>query len=175
MDTRRTILIDPPTNPDQRRIYVQPNRHFAVVTLDRDEWHHQQTQRGINADTPREFLDAVHRCNDAAADHLWVNGYAGGFSGGAGNTYIDLYTPYPFIDDAMEALRTAEVDRNYQPLEALAGKLTPPLDEWLAPGERILRRGVDFHCSPARFLHNLRALASRRGLRLNGRVCQING
>ena len=74
------------------------------------------------------------------------------------------------LDEAVEAVRVAELDGDYSQLDALADRLALPVDDWLAPGERLLRRGVDFDARPSTFLRFLRAKAQHEGLRLNGRA-----
>ncbi|MGP8304522.1 hypothetical protein ACTPOK_42930 [Streptomyces inhibens] len=70
----------------------------------------------------------------------------------------------------VEALRVAELDHDYSRLHALADRLALPIDGWLAPGERELIRGIDFDPPPGTFLKSLRAKATARGVRLNGRA-----
>lgn len=67
-------------------------------------------------------------------------------------------------------LRGAELDHDYSKLHALADRLALPIDDWLAPGERELIRGVDFDAPPRAFLRFLRGKAKACGLRLNGRA-----
>lgn len=155
-----------------RRIEVRVGRWFATVELDRDDYVKQARSAGHTdgGGLNPAFATAIRRCADAAYDHLWVNGYSGGFLGGLGPSYVTLPVPFALADEAAEALRTAEMEGDVTPLEALTTKLAIPLDQWLAPGERQLRRGIDFAGSPSGVLTYLRQRASARGLRLNGRA-----
>ncbi|MCZ2818029.1 hypothetical protein [Modestobacter sp. VKM Ac-2984] len=142
------------------------------MTLDRDNYVYtaRQQGRGAEAELRPGFADAVKKCVDAASDYLWVHGYAGGFVHSPGPGTISMSVPFPLADQAAEALRAAEMDGDLTGLEALTEAVTVPLDEWLQPGERQLRQGVDFTSAPSAFLQFLRARARARGLRLNGRA-----
>lgn len=67
------------------------------------------------------------------------------------------------LEASIEALRLAELDRDYSKLHVLAGRLALPVEEWLAPGERQLVRGIDFDTSPPVFLKFLRGKAKSTG------------
>jgi hypothetical protein len=171
----RSIWLDPTTGGRRhlaRRIDITPGRYCTHITLDRDEYVYtaRQDGRGAEVELPDAFTAALHRCLDAASDYLWVQGYPGGFQNFAGPSLVTLDVPFPMADQAAAALRAAEMDGDYSGLGALTAELTVPLDEWLGPGERELRRGVDFTASPTAFLKFLRAKADQRGLRLNGRA-----
>lgn len=155
-----------------RRIDIEPGRHFTTVTLDRDDYAYRLESQGHTAEAglAADFTEAVRRFLDCACDHLWVNGYPGGFFYGLGPSHVTLFVPYALADQAAEALRAAEIDGDLRKLDVLAETLKVPLDDWLAPGERELRRGVDFAASPSAFLQFLRGKARERGLRLNGRA-----
>lgn len=155
-----------------RRIDIEPGRYFTTVTLDRDDYAYRLDSQGhtAEAELSAEFTEAVLRFLNCACDHLWVNGYPGGFSYGLGPGTVTLFVPYALADQAAEALRAAEIDGDVHELDVLAEALKVPLDDWLAPGERELRRGVDFAATPSAFLQFLRGKARARGLRLNGRA-----
>jgi hypothetical protein len=119
---------------------------------------------------PAAFVEAVDRARDALIDRLWYDGCPGGFFGGSGPSGVVLFVPFPHVEATVEALRVAELDRDYSRLHALADRLALPIDDWLAPGERELIRGVDFDAPPGAFLTFLRGKAKVHGVRLNGRA-----
>lgn len=169
------IWLDPTADGGRRtarRIDIEPNRHFTRVTLDRDNYVYTARQEGRDADAELRpgFADAVRKCADAASDYLWVHGYSGGFTGYTGPSLVSVDVPFPLADQTAEALRAAELHGDLTGLEALTEAVTVPLEDWLAPGERELRRGVDFTSAPSAFLAFLRAKTQARGLRLNGRA-----
>ncbi|MGY5130901.1 hypothetical protein ACWGJW_00475 [Streptomyces nigrescens] len=61
---------------------------------------------------------------------------------GNGPCWVDLFVQFPHVEATVEAFRLAELDRDYSRLHALADLLALPIDEWLAPGEREVVRGV---------------------------------
>ncbi|RSM44504.1 hypothetical protein DMB66_52290 [Actinoplanes sp. ATCC 53533] len=169
------VWLDPPTPGRRRaarRIEIRLGRWFATVELNRDDYvdHARSQGRDDDVEISPEFKEALERCADAACDHLWVSGYPGGFIGGTGPHFVTLPVPFAFADEACEALRAAEMDGDVTGLDALTTKLAVPLDRWLAPGERQLRRGIDFSGPPSSMLKFLRYRADARGLRLNGRA-----
>lgn len=165
------IWLDPPTRR-ARRIEIRLGRWFATVELNRDDYvEHARSQGHIDdVELSPEFKKALERCADAAYDHLWISGYPGGFVGGLGPHFVTLPVPFPLADEACEALRAAEMDDDVTGLDTLTTRLAIPLDSWLAPGERQLRRGIDFSGPPSALLKFLRHRAKARGLRLNGRA-----
>jgi hypothetical protein len=62
------------------------------------------------------------------------------------------------------------MDGDVTGLETLTVTLAVPLDDWLAPGERQFRRGIDFTGPPTSMLQFLRHRAEASGLRLNDRA-----
>ncbi len=169
------IWLDPPTDNrsvPRRRIDVRPGRWFTTLTLDRDDyvWRARKDRRDADADLRPGFEDALARYMNAACTYLWADGYPGTFLTSLGPETVTIVAPFAMADEAAQALKSAEMDGDMTKLEAVAAKLVIPLDQWLAPGERELRRGVDFTAPPTAFLRFLRAEASKRGLRLNGRA-----
>ncbi|WP_405389600.1 GNAT family N-acetyltransferase [Streptomyces sp. NBC_01102] len=170
MTERTTYLDSGPRDRHARKIKVRASRWYATVELDRDEYVYVATSRGHDAALPAAFTEAVDRLRDAAVDRIWYDGYPRGFSYGTGPSSVILFVQFRYVDAAVAALRAAELDRDYGELHALADRLTLPVDDWLAPGERELVRGVDFDAQPGDFLNFLRGKAKKRGLRLNGRA-----
>ncbi|GHG63190.1 GNAT family N-acetyltransferase [Streptomyces griseocarneus] len=169
--SERTIHLDAdPGDWRCRKIRVRPTRWYATVELDRDGYVDAASRRGHAAELPTLYSDAVEKVRGAAADRLWYDGFPGGFVWSSGSRWVALSVPYAEVEAAVEALRVAELDHDYSGLEALACRLALPVDDWLAPGERELVRGVDFHSPPGVFLRFLRGKAKRSGLRLNGRA-----
>ncbi|MGW8359242.1 GNAT family N-acetyltransferase [Streptomyces wedmorensis] len=169
--SERTVHLDgDPRDWRCRKIRVRPRRWYATVELDRDGYVDAASARGHAAELPASYTDAVEEVREAAVDRLWYDGFPGDFVWSSGSRWVSLSVPYTEVEAAVEALRTAELDHDYTGLEALAGRLALPVDEWLAPGERQLVRGVDFHSPPGVFLRFLRGKAKRSGLRLNGRA-----
>ncbi|MFJ8254190.1 GNAT family N-acetyltransferase [Streptomyces sp. NPDC094466] len=170
MTERTTYLDSGPHRRHARTIKVRASRWYATVELDRDEYVYAATSRGRDAALPAAFTEAVDRLRDAAIDRIWYDGCPHDFSYGTGPGSVVLFVPFRHVDAAVAALRAAELDRDYGGLHALADRLTLPVDDWLAPGERELVRGVDFDAPPVHFLNFLRGKAKERGLRLNGRA-----
>lgn len=157
-----------------RFIEITLRRHFAEVTLDRDGYLDAARQQGRReqAEPPEALKEAMRRCVGAAQERLLIDGYPGGFFSSAPSSAIwsTIPVPFPLAERAAEALRSAEIDRDLSGLYALAADLEVPVDRWLAPGERQLRRGVDFAGPPSAVLELLRRKARARGLMLNGRA-----
>ncbi|CAM5469320.1 ESCO1/2 family N-acetyltransferase [Streptomyces viridifaciens] len=169
--TERTIYLDPDRHdPSSRRINVRAHRWYATVELDRDGYVDALTRRGDSPDLPTAYTEAVTRAQNTSIDRIWYDGYPGSFSWGSGPCWITLPAPLTQVRAAIEALRSAELDHDYSELHALAERLALPVEEWIAPGERELVRGIDFSVPPSVFLRFLRAKAKRHGVRLNGRA-----
>ncbi|MFF0204795.1 GNAT family N-acetyltransferase [Streptomyces sp. NPDC005017] len=169
--TERTIhLVADASSRDTRKFRVRALRWFATVQLDRDEYVDAQSSRGREPTLPADYIEAVDRARYAAIDRIRYEGYRGAIFFGNGPRWIDLCARFRDVEATVEAWRTAELEHNYSGLHALADRLALPVDEWLAPGERELIRGVDFESPPAVFLRFLRAKAAKSGLRLNGRA-----
>ncbi|MEU6310232.1 GNAT family N-acetyltransferase [Streptomyces sp. NPDC047014] len=167
----RTIYLDPDRRgPQSRKILVRSNRWYATVEVDRDGYVDATTRRGDAPDLPAAYTEAVDRARTVSIDHIWCEGYAGNFTWGDGPRWITLYVQFPHVGATVEALRAAELDHEYSGLHALADRLALPVDDWLAPGERELVRGIDFTSPPGAFLRFLRVKAKARGVRLNGRA-----
>lgn len=160
------------TGPGRRRVLIEPYRHFARVVLDRDSYAYEARMAGRLEDAAlRPGLGAaVDRLMEAAAVHLWAAGYTGGFTLTTGESYVSVCVPHRLAERAAEALVAAEFSGDFTGLDDLAAELAVPVDDWLAPGERELRQGVDFTAPVSTFLTFLREQARRRGLRLNGRA-----
>ncbi|MFH9426794.1 GNAT family N-acetyltransferase [Streptomyces sp. NPDC017615] len=170
MTERTTYLDSDPRDPRARKICVRAYRWYAVIELDRDGYVDATTSPGKEPELPIAYRAAIDRVREAAIDRIWYDGYPGDFSWGNGSRWVTMYVQFRHVESAVEALRSAELNRDYSGLHALADSLALPLDEWLAPGERELIRGVDFDSSPRAFLRFLQGNAKRRGLRLNGRA-----
>ncbi|WP_435107188.1 GNAT family N-acetyltransferase [Nocardiopsis synnemataformans] len=169
--TERTTFLDPdPRDWRSRKIHVRPFRWYATVELDRDGYVDAENARGDGADLPAAYKEAVGRALSVSMDRIWYDGYPGSFSYGDGSRWVTLFVPFPHVEAALEALRVAELDHDYSKLHALADRLALPIDDWLAPGERELVRGVDFAPPPGTFLRFLRGKAKKCGVRLNGRA-----
>ncbi|MGW3747249.1 GNAT family N-acetyltransferase [Streptomyces sp. NPDC005146] len=169
--TERTFhLVADPCSRDTRKIRVRPSRWFATVQLDRDSHVDATSLRGSEAELPAEYLEAVGRVCDAAADRIRYDGYPGAIYLGTGPRWIDMCAQFRNVEATIKALSAAELEADYSELHALADRLALPVDEWLAPGERELIRGVDFEPPPGVFLRFLRGKAAKCGLRLNGRA-----
>lgn len=167
----RTIYLDPdPHDRRSRRIHVRPSRWFAAVELDREEYASAEARRGHDSELSVAYLQAVTKVRRAFMDRIWLGGYPGSFFYGGDSYRIDLFVQFPYVEETITALRAAELDNDYSKLHALADRVALPIDDWLAPGERELVRGVDFDAAPGAFLKFLRPEARARGLRLNGRA-----
>ncbi|WP_369271124.1 GNAT family N-acetyltransferase [Streptomyces sp. R11] len=169
--TERTIYLDPdPRNWRSRKIHVRASRWYAAVELNRDGYVGAANSLGYDPELPTAYVEAVDRARDAFIDRIWYDGYPGDFSWGSGPSWVTLFVPFPHVEATIEALRVAELDNKYSRLHALADRLALPVDDWLAPGERELIRGIDFDAPPGAFLRFLRGKAKGRGVRLNGRA-----
>jgi hypothetical protein len=169
--TERTVYLDPDQrDPRSRRIRVRASRWYATVELDRDEYVDDARSLGHDSELPAAYKEAVKQARDASIDRIWCDGYPGGFADASGPRWVTLSVQFRHVEATVEALRVAELDHDYSRLHALADQLALPLDDWLAPGERELTRGVDFDAPPRAFLRFLRGKADVRGLRLNGRT-----
>jgi GNAT superfamily N-acetyltransferase len=169
--TERTTYLDPdPRDWRSRKIRVRPHRWYATVELDRDGYVDTATSQGHDPELPAAYSEAVARARDAYIDRIWYDGYSGDFSWGNGPRWVTLFVPFPHVEATVEALRSAELDHDYSRLHALADSLALPVDDWLAPGERELIRGIDFDPPPGAFLRFLRGKAMKCGVRLNGRA-----
>lgn len=165
----RTVYLDPPPYSwRSRKIVVEPYRWYARVELDRE--HHVDGNRSTEGGLPGSVMAAVERVRERAMDQLWLAGYRGGFTFGDDVERVALCIDFRHIDEAVAALRSAELDHDPAKLDALAEALALPVDDWLAPGERQLVRGIDFDGRPTAFLRFLRGKARGQGLRLNGRA-----
>ncbi|MFI8079768.1 GNAT family N-acetyltransferase [Kitasatospora sp. NPDC086009] len=164
--TERTIYLDPDRrDPSSRRITVRPHRWYAMVELNRDG-----TRRGGSPDLPTAYMEGVTHAQRTSFDHIRYDGYLGTLSCSSGPSWIGLPVPFAQIESAVEALSDAELNQDYSGLHALADRLALPIEDWLAPGERELVRGVNFFAPPGVFLRFLRGKAKRHGVRLNGRA-----
>lgn len=169
--TEQTIYLDSDQRSAcSRKIYVRAFRWFAMVEVDRDGYVDALNQRGKSSDLAAAYTEAVTRARDTSMDRAWYDGYPGAFVGGDESRWVSLPVPFAEVAAAVEALREAELDHDYSGLHALADRLTLPIDDWLAPGERELVRGIDFSTPPGVFLDFLRSKATRNGLRVNGRA-----
>ncbi|MEU6221100.1 hypothetical protein ABZ845_26865 [Streptomyces sp. NPDC047022] len=169
--TERTIYLDPDRrDPRSRRVSIRALRWYATVTLDRDGYVDAQTSLGHDVELPAAYCVAVDEVREAAVDRIWYDGYPGEFWWGNGPRWVTVHVSFPHVEETVEALRAAELDHDYSGLKGLAERLTLPVDDWLAPGERELIRGIDFDSAPGAFLRFLRGKAKKCGLRLNGRA-----
>lgn len=168
MATRVAAILDRPETWRSRRIKVHYGTFTARVELDRDNWMEsgQYEERKLGDD----FRQAADRCIQAGIARLWLDGETQGFSWGSGDHHVTLFVPVRDADEAVRALRAAELRNDTRPLHKLADKLQPPYDKWLRPGERKLLLGVDFHCPPTRLRNLLRTEAKGRNLRANARA-----
>ncbi|MBV9025118.1 MAG: GNAT family N-acetyltransferase [Streptomycetaceae bacterium] len=169
--TERTTYLDPdPRDWRSRKIRVRASHWYATVELDRDGYVDAATSRGHDPELPADYREAVGRVRDASIDRIWYNGYPGDFFGADGPHWVTLNVPFPHVEATVEGLRVAELDHDYHSLHALADRLALPVEDWLAPGERELIRGIDFEPPPGAFLRFLRGKAKKFGVRLNGRA-----
>ncbi|MFD7450985.1 GNAT family N-acetyltransferase [Kitasatospora sp. NPDC059827] len=153
-----------------RKIHVRAYRWFATVDLDRDGYVDALTARGDDPSLPADYTEAVNRAYSTSIDRLWYDGYTGSFLWSGGPSSVTLHVPFPHVRAVVEALRLAELDHDYTGLHTLADQLVLPVEDWLAPGERELVRGIDFAPPPNAFLRFLRGKAQKLGVRLNGRA-----
>jgi GNAT superfamily N-acetyltransferase len=169
--TEQTTFLDPaPRDWRSRKLQVQPSRWYASVELNRDGYVDAENARGYDSALPAVYENAVDRVRSAGMDRIWYDGYPGSFYYGNGSRWVTLFVPFPHVEAALKALRVAELDHDYSKLHALAARMALPIDDWLAPGERELVRGIDFTSPPTAFLRFLRGKAKEHGVRLNGRV-----
>ncbi|MFG3014128.1 hypothetical protein ACGFZB_27630 [Streptomyces cinerochromogenes] len=169
--TERTIDLDPDLRGwRSRKIHVRAYRWYATVSLDRDGYLSARDSWEHDDQLPAAYTEAVDRAREACMDRISYDGYPGAFEWVSGPTWIPLFVPFPHVDAAVEALRAAELDHDHRGLRTLAERLALPVDDWLAPGQRELVRGVDFVPPPAVFLRFLRRKAREHGVRLNGRA-----
>lgn len=167
----RTIYLDPDRHDRRsRRIHVRPSRSFAEVELDREEYADAAARRGHDSELPAPYLQAVDELRSAYIDRILYGGYARDLMWSGGSRWVNLFVEYPHVDDTIAALSAAELEHDYSKLRILRDRAALPIDDWLAPGERELLRGVDFDTTPGAFLELLRHKAKDRGLRLNGRA-----
>lgn len=164
----RTVYLDPPPHTwRSRKIVVESYRWYARVELDRESY--VERHRGTDTGLPAPVMAAVDRVRERAIDQLRLAGYQGGFTF-SDDERVDVCIDFRHIDEAVEALQSAELDHDPAKLDALAEALALPVDDWLAPGERQLLRGADFDVMPTVFLRFLRGKARAQGLKLNGRA-----
>ncbi|WP_327255799.1 hypothetical protein [Streptomyces sp. NBC_01244] len=169
--TERTTYLDPDRrDPSSRRIGVRAFRWYAKIELDRDGYVDALTSRGYDSELPAAYEEAVERARSACIERIRCDGYPGEFWFVGGPRWVTLHVQFPHVEAAVEALRLAEIDHDYGELHALADRLALPVDDWLAPGERELIRGIDFDAPPHAFLRFLRGKAKKYGVRLNGRA-----
>ncbi|MFF4490984.1 GNAT family N-acetyltransferase [Streptomyces sp. NPDC001544] len=169
--TPRTTHLDPDLRGwRSRKIRVQYYRWYATVEVDRDGYVDTAPSLGHDPELPATYREAADTARSAAIDRIYYDGYPGNFSWTNGSRWVTLFVPFPHVEATVEALRVAELDHDYSRLHRLADRMALPVDDWLAPGERELVRGVDFDSAPGAFLGFLRAKANERGLRLNGRA-----
>ncbi|MEU6661780.1 GNAT family N-acetyltransferase [Streptomyces sp. NPDC046821] len=169
--TERTVYLDPdPQDWSSRKIRVQPSRWYATIELDRDGYVDAARSQGYDPELPDAYTEAVDRARIAAIDRIRYEGRRDAFSWSNDPRWVNMFVPFPHVETTVEALRVAELDQDYGMLQELADRLALPIDDWLAPGERELFRGVDFDPPPHAFLRFLRATAKRHGVRLNARA-----
>ncbi|MEU1099526.1 GNAT family N-acetyltransferase [Streptomyces tibetensis] len=169
--TERAIYLDPPPYDwRSRKIQVRPSRWYATVQLDRDGHADVVRRQGIDPELPADYSEAVDAARSVAIDRIWYDGSSDSFSWGNGPGWVTLFVPFRQVEAAVKALQVAELDHDYEMLRAIADRLALPVDDWLAPGERELVRGVDFDPPPRVFLRFLRRKAKEQGVRLNGRA-----
>ncbi|MGX1851687.1 GNAT family N-acetyltransferase [Streptomyces sp. NPDC055299] len=169
--TERTIYLDPDTGDrSSRTIRIRPRRWYATVQLDRDDYVDAARSQGHDPELPATFYESVDRARMAAIDRIRYEGRGDAFSWGEDPRWVTLFVPFPHVEAAVAALRAAELERDYSMLRELAERLTLPIGDWLAPGERELLRGVDFDPPPHAFLRFLRSKAKQHGVRLNARA-----
>lgn len=171
MPTTRTVYLDDRHARDAREIQVRSGgRHYEEIVLNRDNylWHNGATD--ASRAVPTAFLEAAEHARTWLIDRIWYAGYDGGFTYGTGDHYVYLYAPHAHVDAAVEALCAAELHADYRPLHALGEAVKVPYEQWLAPGERVLVRGVDYDTTTAAFCRYLRHHGKRADLRMNVRA-----
>lgn len=171
MSTTRTIYLDDRHAGDARKIDVRGGgRHYKEIVLNRDNYLWHNGTKDATRAVPTAYRDAVEYAQDRLIDRIWYGGYDGGFAYGKGDHYVTLYAPHDHVDAAVEALRAAELHANYRPLYALGDAVKVPYEQWLAPGERVLVRGIDYDTTTSAFRRYLRHHGKRADLRMNVRV-----
>lgn len=147
---------------------------YMEVMLDRDRYMDEAAiLGGETVKLKPEFQEAAIRCGRAGLARIRLNGCNNDAQTDANNLWVRLVVPHPLVNEAVEALRVAELDGDLGPLAALTAKLAVPADAWLAFGERSLQKGVDFFCSPKKFAQLVKWEAdSRRDRRVE---CRISG
>ncbi|WP_411144906.1 GNAT family N-acetyltransferase [Streptomyces sp. x-80] len=169
--TEQTVYLDPPPyNWRTRKIEVRPSRWYATVQLNRDGYAEVARRQGLDPELPSAYQEAIDAARGAAIDRLRYDGSSDSFSWSNGPSWVTLFVPFRQVKAAVEALHVAELNHDYGAARALADQLALPVDDWLAPGERELIRGVDFDPPPRVFLRFLRGKARQQGVRLNGRA-----
>jgi hypothetical protein len=171
MPATRTIYLDDRHTRDARVIHVRKGgRHYKDIVLNRDNYLWHNGEKDASRAAPTAFLDAVEYARTRLIDRIWYAGYDGGFTYGVGDTYVHIYAPDAHVDATVEALRAAELHANYHPLYALGDAVKVPYEQWLAPGERVLVRGIDYDTTTSAFRRYLRHHGKRADLRMNVRV-----
>lgn len=174
----QTIYLDPePCGHGRRLITIEPigrARKWVRIQLNRDTYADSWPVVGAAAYLKPGFQEAADCCADAGLDRLLVQGCTARVTaGGASERWVTLAVPSESQDAAVKALIAAELHGDLAPLQELRKTLAVPFDDWLAPGEHVFRRGVDFSCSPQTFRSLLRSEAdARRDRRLE---CKIVG
>ncbi|MFD0292006.1 GNAT family N-acetyltransferase [Streptomyces sp. NPDC127118] len=169
--TERTVYLDPPPYDwRSRKIEVWPYRWYATVRLNRDGYADVMRRKGLDFELPLAYTEAVDAARKASIDRILYDGSSDTFSWTNGPEWITLFVPFRHVEATVEALRAAELDHDYSVFRALADEMALPVDDWLAPGERQLVRGVDFDPPPSVFLRYLRGKAKQQGVRVNGRA-----
>lgn len=160
------IFVDPELCGHARRFIItqtirRPRRHVHLV-LDRDSYVDCWPELGRAVCLSPSLQAALERCVEAGQLRLWVSD---GINAKASvwDRYVTLVIPEARRNEAIEALRVAELEGRLEPLEALTVGMAVPLEDWLAPGPHVFQRGVDFTCSATKFLFLLKTEADRRG------------
>lgn len=143
--TERRIYLDADRHASSsRKINIRAHRWYVTVELDRDGYVDAAKRRGDSPELPAAYSEAVTRAQNSSVDRLRYDGYLGMLSWSSGPSWVSLTVPFAHVGAAVEALRGAELRHDYIGLHALANRLALPIEDWLAPGERELVRGVDF-------------------------------
>lgn len=161
MSYNEPLYLDPERS---RKIFVYPHSHYAKVVLDRDDFL-DRTGKPLASG----ILDAVDECAKAAHERIWLNGGPSGFVRPHNDRWVAIQVPYENIEQAVEALRVAELHGDLSKLGALALHLRISFDKWLTPGLHEVRRGIDFACTPDRFSTIIKLKAKQRGIELIAR------
>ncbi|AQU67445.1 GNAT family N-acetyltransferase [Streptomyces niveus] len=169
--TERTVYLDPPPYDwRSRKVLVRPYRWYAIVRLDRDGYANVTRRQGNAGELAAAYTEAVDAARRAGIDRIRYDGSSDTFSWTGGPEWITLFVPFRHVEATVEALRVAELNHDYGMFHTLTDEMALPVDDWLAPGERELVRGVDFDPPPRVFLRFLRGKAKQQGVRLNGRA-----